>query len=155
RRPRHRHGGNRNAAFSALTSFRGAHEVASPESITTDSAKYAPTVIMDSGLFAEPVIGPATSGRTRWLSPGMTKSHRGGDPLLELLLRRGADLARGQFAVLEQHQRRDRHDAEFGRRARVLVDIELDDLDLTVERLGNLFQRRRDHTAGAATFRPV
>jgi cyanate lyase len=26
---------------------------------------------MDSGLLAEPVIGPATSGRTRWLGPGM------------------------------------------------------------------------------------
>jgi len=30
---------------------------------------------MDSGYLAEPVIGPATSGRTRWLGPGMTKSH--------------------------------------------------------------------------------
>jgi hypothetical protein len=27
---------------------------------------------MDSGVLAEPVIGPATSGRTRWLGPGMT-----------------------------------------------------------------------------------
>ena len=27
---------------------------------------------MASGLLAEPVIGPATSGRTRWLAPGMT-----------------------------------------------------------------------------------
>jgi len=27
---------------------------------------------MDSGFVAEPVIGPATSGRTRWLGPGMT-----------------------------------------------------------------------------------
>jgi hypothetical protein len=26
-------------------------------------------VVMDSGLLAEPVIGPATSGRTRWLGP--------------------------------------------------------------------------------------
>jgi hypothetical protein len=24
---------------------------------------------VDSGLLAEPVIGPATSGRTRWLGP--------------------------------------------------------------------------------------
>ena len=30
---------------------------------------------MDSGLLAELVIGPATSGRTRWLGPGMTASH--------------------------------------------------------------------------------
>ena len=29
---------------------------------------------MDSGLLAEPVVGPATSGRTRWLGPGMTGS---------------------------------------------------------------------------------
>ncbi len=28
---------------------------------------------MDSGLLAELVIGPATSGRTRWLGPGMTE----------------------------------------------------------------------------------
>src|ERR1700693_2066481 len=27
---------------------------------------------MDSGLLAETVIWPATSGRTRWLGPGMT-----------------------------------------------------------------------------------
>src|SRR5579864_158566 len=27
---------------------------------------------MDTRLLAEPVIGPATSGRTRWLGPGMT-----------------------------------------------------------------------------------
>ena len=86
--------------------------------------------------------------------PALTKSHRAGDPLLELLLRRGADLARRELAVLEQHQGRDRHDAEFRRRARVLIDIELDDLDLAVERLGNLFQRRRDHAAGAAPLRP-
>jgi len=27
---------------------------------------------MDSGFAAEPVIGPATSGRTRWRRSGMT-----------------------------------------------------------------------------------
>src|SRR6516225_2468838 len=66
---------------------------------------------------------------TRW--PGMTaiESHRSSDPLLELRLRRGADLARLELAVLEQHQGRDRHDAELGRRAGILVDVELDDLD--------------------------
>ncbi len=30
------------------------------------------TVDMDSGFLREPVIGPATSGRTRRLGPGMT-----------------------------------------------------------------------------------
>jgi hypothetical protein len=29
---------------------------------------------MDSGFLAELVIGPATSGRTRWLGPGMTSA---------------------------------------------------------------------------------
>jgi len=28
-------------------------------------------VVMDSGFLAELVIGPATSGRTRWRGPGM------------------------------------------------------------------------------------
>src|SRR5246127_3767273 len=72
------------------------------------------------------------------------RSRAGGrrDPLLELLLGRRADLARGELAVLEQHQRRDRHNAVFGRDARILVDVQLDDLDLAVERIGNLFQCR-------------
>jgi hypothetical protein len=33
------------------------------------------------GLLAEPVIGPATSGRTRWLGPAMTT----GCPRINLL----------------------------------------------------------------------
>ena len=45
----------------------GRHEVANPESITTTAG------IMDSGFLAELVIGPASSGRTRWLGPGVTK----------------------------------------------------------------------------------
>ena len=44
------------------------------------------------------------------------------------MLGRGAGLARGHFAVLEDHQRRDRHDAVFLRGLRVLVDIELGDV---------------------------
>src|SRR5207247_5358061 len=40
----------------------------------------------------------------------LTALHRGGDPLLELLLRRRADLTRGHLAGLENHQRRDRLD---------------------------------------------
>jgi hypothetical protein len=30
-------------------------------------------VTTDSRRLAEPVIGPATLGRTRWLGPGMTR----------------------------------------------------------------------------------
>src|SRR5665213_2179229 len=73
---------------------------------------------------------------------------------MQLLLRRGADLARGDLAVLEQHQSRDRHDAVFGRGVRVLVDVQLDDLDLVAELAGDLFQSRRDHAARPAPFRP-
>src|SRR3979490_1056378 len=76
-----------------------------------------------------------------------------GDPLLQLLLGRGADLARGKLAVLEQHQGRNRHDAVFLRGLRALVDVELHDLDLGAERPGDLFQRRPDHAAGGRTPR--
>jgi len=44
-------------------------EAAKPESITPVP------VVMDSGFLAELVIGPTTSGRTRWLGPGMTDDH--------------------------------------------------------------------------------
>jgi len=50
---------------------------ASPESITTNLSMsrgrraFSCFVVMDSGLAAEPVIGPAF-GRTRWRRPGMT-----------------------------------------------------------------------------------
>jgi hypothetical protein len=44
----------------------GRRGAASPESIIPASAN------MDAGLLAEFIIGPATSGRTRWLGPGMT-----------------------------------------------------------------------------------
>jgi hypothetical protein len=82
------------------------------------------------------------------------RAHRGGDPLLQLLLRRGADLARGEFAVLEDHQRRDRHDAVFRRDARVLVDVKLHDLDLVAHLACDLFESRGDHAAWAAPFSP-
>ena len=61
-----------------ISSFRGAAEGREPgihshrrsRSIRGDSS--ARSAVMDSGLAAEPVIGPATSGRTRWRRPGMT-----------------------------------------------------------------------------------
>jgi hypothetical protein len=43
---------------------------------------------MDSGLLAEPVIGPATSGRTRWLGAEMTTyDQRGTTPSRPTLMR--------------------------------------------------------------------
>src|SRR5262245_30306951 len=77
-----------------------------------------------------------------------------GDPLLELLLGRGADLARGELAALEHHQRRDRHDAVLLCGLRALVDVELDDLDLAAERAGDLLERRGDHAARPAPLGP-
>src|SRR4051812_6642863 len=84
----------------------------------------------------------------------LERSDRGRDPLLELLLLRGADLARGHLAALEDHQGRDRHHAVFRGRLRALVDVELHDLDLVAHRGGNLVQGRRDRAAGAAPFGP-
>ena len=88
------------------------------------------------------------------ISRSALRPRRRRDPLLQLLLRRGADLARGELAVLEQHQRRDRHDAVLRGGLRVLVDVELHDLDLAVHRAGDLFQRGRDHAARAAPLGP-
>src|SRR4029079_2096660 len=56
--------------------------------------------------------------------------HRGGDPLLQLLLRRGADLARGHLAILEDHQRWDRLDAVLCGGGRSFVVAEVDDLHI-------------------------
>src|SRR4029077_14407659 len=55
----------------------GRAEGASLASITPDLSilsVIARIAFMDSGLLAAPVIGPATSGRIRWLGPGMTPS---------------------------------------------------------------------------------
>src|SRR5882757_6568484 len=88
------------------------------------------------------------------ISINRSGSDRSGDPLLQLRLRRGADLARGHLAALEDHQSRDRHHAVFRGRLRALVDVELHDLDLVAHRAGNLVERGGDHAAGAAPFGP-
>src|SRR5215831_17186037 len=76
------------------------------------------------------------------------------DPLFELLLGCRADLARSHLTALEDHQRRDRLDTVFRSRPWILVNIELYDLHLTVERAGDLLERRCDHATGAAPFGP-
>src|SRR5271166_2033693 len=115
--------------------------------------RYAPL-----DCFVAPVGAPrndeAEKGDATRLVKTTSKSDRAANPLLELLLRLRADLARCQLAVLEQHQGRNRHDPVFRRYAGVLIDIELDDLHLAIERVGNLFKRRADHSAWAAPFRP-
>src|ERR1700723_485183 len=130
-------------------------EVSSPGRRSSAATGY-PSLLLQEKLDC-PVkftAGPATSGRTRLPGNDETDLNRAGDPLFELLLRRGADLAGGKFTVLEQHQCRDRHNAELGRSAWIFIDVELDDFYLAVERFGNFFQRRRDHAAGPAPFRP-
>jgi hypothetical protein len=57
-------------------------------------------------------------------------------------------------AVLEDDQRRDRHDAVLGGRLLVLVDVELDDPKLVGLLVGDLLEARRDHTARTAPGRP-
>ena len=82
------------------------------------------------------------------------ESDRGGDPARQLALGARARLGGDALAVLEHHQRRDRADAELGGDLRVLVDVELGDLHLALHLGGDLFERRRDHAAGPAPFRP-
>src|SRR6185437_10589460 len=74
-------------------------------------------------------------------------SDRGVDPAHQLLLRLGADLGGGDLAVLEQQQGRDRAHAIARRRHRVLVDIDLHDLELAIHLLGDVLERRPDHLA--------
>ena len=71
-----------------------------------------------------------------------------------MILRVGAFQRAGDLAVLEQDQRRDRANVVKGRRARILVDIQLGDAHLAVELLGDLFQRWRNLPAGAAPLGP-
>src|SRR5262249_58585303 len=76
------------------------------------------------------------------------------DPAGEPVLRQRAGLGGGELAVLENHQRRNRAYIVARRRAVILVDVELDDLDLAVEFLRDLLEDRSDLPAGAAPLRP-
>src|SRR6266478_110055 len=73
----------------------------------------------------------------------------------ELRFRERAHPGGLDVAVLEEHQRRDSPDAELGRHALVLVDVDFRDLEAALVLLGDLVQDRRDRLAGAAPFRPV
>src|ERR1700731_1668967 len=97
--------------------------------------------------------------RARWAGwrpgqPDRSASDRLANPLDQLALGQRADLLGRDLTVLEDDQGRDAAHAVLGGRARVLVDIDLGDGDLAGELLGDLFERRRDHLAGAAPFRP-
>ena len=80
-----------------------------------------------------------------------------GEPLDErgdLALRQRAHEAVDRLAVDEGDHRRDRLDAHLARDGRMLVDVHLDQLDLALGGLHDLFQDRRELLAGAAPRRP-
>src|ERR1700730_4662996 len=66
----------------------------------------------------------------------------------------GADLLRLDRAVLEENQRRDAADTELGRCLRVLVDVDLGDLDAIVVLAGDLIEDRGDHLARTTPLGP-
>ena len=76
------------------------------------------------------------------------------DPLLKLRFSQGADLRRGDLAVLEDHQCRNASHAILCGRLGVVVYIDFRDFYFSSHISSNLFQRRRDHLAGSAPFRP-
>src|SRR5690606_2200880 len=69
-------------------------------------------------------------------------------------LRLGAHDLLDDLTVLVDVHRRDLHDAVLLRHLRVLVDVELDDVDLVAVLLGDLLEDRRDHAARAAPLGP-
>src|ERR1700752_3579066 len=86
-------------------------------------------------IMLKPRVCFSAKTRTAGASPAVSsflerrQSDGSGDPLLQLRLRRGADLAGSHLAALEDHQGRDRHHAILRRGLRALVDVELHDLD--------------------------
>src|ERR1700749_1418165 len=76
------------------------------------------------------------------------------DPLLDLGLRKRADLRRRDLAALEDHHRRDAAHAVFLRHVRILVDVDLGNRDLAFHLRRQFIQRRCDHLARAAPLRP-
>src|SRR5690606_13372556 len=73
----------------------------------------------------------------------------------KLRFRQGADLARDHGAVLEQHQGRYAAHRVLGGGRRILVHVQLGDLDAAVVVAGDLVEDRRDHLARATPFGPV
>src|SRR5262245_23653775 len=94
---------------------------------------------------------PAFAGRKGKL---VALLYSGADPLMQLLLRRGADLARSLLAILEQHQGRNGHDAVLTGGLWILVNVQLDDFHLVPELTGDFLERGPYHAARAAPFGP-
>src|SRR5450755_410474 len=83
----------------------------------------------------------------------------GSEELSEFLEHRGlrlrADDLLNDLAAGEHVHRRDSHDPVLLRHGRVLVNVELDDVDLVGVLAGDLFQYRGHHPARPAPFGPV
>jgi len=59
-----------------------------------------------------------------------------------------------RLAALEQQHRRDSAHSVARRNVRVLVDVQLGHRDLVAEVVRDFLERRRDHPARTAPFRP-
>ena len=77
------------------------------------------------------------------------------DECRQLCFAHGADLGGSQLAILEDHERRDAANTEFGRNFPVFVDIHLGDLQFALVGAGHFIENGRNHLAGAAPFGPV
>src|SRR6185436_16316435 len=80
----------------------------------------------------------------------LRSGQRGIEAPRQLRLRLGADDAVDLAAALEEQQRGDVHDAVLRGDARVVVDVELAELDLALVGGGELFNDRRDQPARTA-----
>src|ERR1044072_3338147 len=76
------------------------------------------------------------------------------DHLADLTLRLSADDRLHLLAALENGDRRNRHHSVITRGVRVLVDVELHDLDLVAQLAGDLVQYGRNLAARPAPLRP-
>src|SRR4051812_19090189 len=77
-----------------------------------------------------------------------------GELLEELALALGADHALHRLTVLEDDERGDAHDVEPPGDVRVVVDVQLGDLELAGLLVGDLVEDRGDHLARTAPLGP-
>ena len=76
------------------------------------------------------------------------------NPILKLAFRQRTNLGCGYVAILEKHQRGDSSHTELRWRRRVIVDVQFGDGELVTQTVGNFFEGRADHLAGAAPLGP-
>ena len=72
----------------------------------------------------------------------------------DLAFRHGADDIFHDFAALENHQARDAADTVLDGGVRIVIDVELADLDFAIVLTGDFLDDRGDHAAGSAPDSP-